>query len=690
VEPAEREAAELILIRDVQQHYFPGIYNALLKVKAGASSDAARQGLTPKERALVDKHQICMNSHNVLVAVGRFIKPKDEDINDETKRAGFHRDLIHVMEQYFHVSLGSPPGAEDPHVYSGWEDGETDFPVSSTSDDKRYDWATKKMNKWLEDNTSIDRELILMPNRGLVAESIMRQSHNNSGHAGINYTMRVVTQKFWIVNPTKLYNHVKTTCFMCRFFANKLWQIQEGLLPSNKVVPTYPFQYVGIDIAGPVFLIHPDIYKLVMNRSKVGKEKLRAADPTGKLKKGFNDPKKRKYFVLLIVCAATRLVSFELMKDTSSKSIVEAYETFCSTKGRRPSYVLSDNASDFEKTNRMLQEAIKDTLSKTHSDTRWVFLPSLSPWWGGQYEIFVRMMKSFLWKCLPNMKVEDELSAYRHVKAAEGVLNSRPLYIVARGINSLEVLTPNHFQNVGFDVEEKYFPYNVDLPLKLFKQLKGDQSKRMRQMFYQFHQEYLTYLRAYHKSKGCFSKRPIKVGDFVLIKSEEPARNFWPIARVAKINPSNDGVIRTVMLQKYLPYAINAALRESKYHKTGDQKLTKEQVRELTGYFEDMDRSYSVKNLVPYELWKGDQAEPEDMDDGQLSEIVVSFGESKLKGSNAAFYGMSKKKRQPSQVHQFNNVSWAMTIREDDVWTSTQFLDEEFHQHFISAWSMED
>jgi hypothetical protein len=288
------------------------------------------------------------------------------------------------------------------------------------------------------------------------------------------------------------------------------------------------------------------------------------------------------------------------------------------------------------------------------------------------------------------MKVEDELSAYRHIKAAEGVLNSRPLYIVARGINSLEVLTPNHFQNVGFDVEEKYFPYNVDLPLNLYKRLKGDQSKRMRQMFYQFHQEYLTYLRAYHRSKGCFSKRPIKVGDFVLIKSEEPARNFWPIARVVKINPSNDGVIRTVMLQKYLPYAINAALRESKYHKTGDQKLTRKQVQELTGYFEDMKRSYSVKNLVPYELWKGDQAEPEDMDDGQLNEIEVTFGNTRLKGSNAAFYGMSNKKRQPSQIHQFNKVSWGMTIRPDDVWTSTQFLNEDYHQQFASVWSTDD
>jgi hypothetical protein len=156
---------------------------------------------------------------------------------------------------------------------------------------------------------------------------------------------------------------------MCRFFANKLLQIQEGLLPSNKIVPIKPFQFVGIDIAGPLFLKTPDICRLVSDCSKAGinKEALLQADPTGKLKQ---DPAARKYYVLLIVCATTRAVNFQLMEDMTAESIITAFETFVNEKGVRPSFVLSDNASDFKETNNILQKAIRESSSKTYADVK--------------------------------------------------------------------------------------------------------------------------------------------------------------------------------------------------------------------------------------------------------------------------------------------------------------------------------
>jgi hypothetical protein len=55
-------------------------------------------------------------------------------------------------------------------------------------------------------------------------------------------------------------------------------------------------------------------------------------------------------------------------------------------------------------------------------------------------------------------------------------------------------------------------------------------------MWQQFHEEYLAHMRMFHIRKGCFSKRPIKVGDVVLVKKDNKvARNFWPIAKVAKV-----------------------------------------------------------------------------------------------------------------------------------------------------------
>jgi hypothetical protein len=526
-----------------------------------------------------------------------------------------------------------------------------------------------------------------MPNRGLVAESIMRQAHNNSGHAGINYTMRLVTQKFWIAKPTKLYNHVRTTCFMCRFFANKLWQIQEGLLPSNKIVPTKPFQFIGIDIAGPLFLKTPDIYKLVMNKTKAGKEALKAADPEGKLK---DNPFSRKYYVLLMVCATTRAVDFQIMEDATAESIIPAYQTFCSSRGIVPSYVLSDNATDFERTNNILQQAIRETLSSTYSSTKWVFIPSRAPWWGGQYEIFVRLLKKYLWNNMPNMSVKNALQAQQFVKAAEGVINSRPLYALPSGINDIVVTTPNSFINVSFDLEEKYFPINIELPLKAYQLLKVHQSKQLRELWKKFHEEYLTEMRQFHCRNGCFSKRPIKVGDIVLIKKERVAKNFWPLAKVSKVIVSpRDGYIRTVMVQHYLPFSINEALRKSKYANKANEFLTKEQIRDLTGYFEKMRHTQVVNNLVPYELWRGDQAEPEDMDTGQVSEIEVSFGNTKMKGSKVAFYAMSKDRQPVSQIHRFDELPTDFPKREEAKWTTTSSLDLDYHEEVLSSWNTE-
>jgi hypothetical protein len=287
------------------------------------------------------------------------------------------------------------------------------------------------------------------------------------------------------------------------------------------------------------------------------------------------------------------------------------------------------------------------------------------------------------------MKVTGDLQAHHFIKAAQGVVNSRPLYAIPSGINDLEVTTPNHFKSVPFNIEEKYFPLNIDLNTEVYKQLRREQTKQLREMWRQFHEEYLTHMRKFHVRKGCFSKHPIKVGDIVLIKKEQVARNFWPLAKVAKvIAGKRDGYIRTVMVQKYLPFAINAALRRTLHKTDSNQDLTEDQVRNLTGYFEDMRHTQSVANLVPYELWKGDQAEPEDMDTGQVGCVEVSFGNTTLQGSSLAFYAMGIPKVPQSHIHQFLSPESVMLERPADKWTGSSTLDSEFHESLMLSWEI--
>jgi hypothetical protein len=61
-----------------------------------------------------------------------------------------------------------------------------------------------------------------------------------------------------------------------------------------------------------------------------------------------------------------------------------------------------------------------------------------------------------------------------------------------------------------------------------------------------------------------------------------------------------------VTLQKYCPFEINHYLKNLKYKKIPESKLNKEQLRELRGFFKDQKYEYDLRNLIPFELWKGE------------------------------------------------------------------------------------
>jgi hypothetical protein len=403
------------------------------------------------------------------------------------------------------------------------------------------------------------------------------------------------------------------------------------------------------------------------------------------------------------------------MNSTGTKDVVDAFETFTRIRGR-PTYVLSDNAPCFQEADSIFQQAVRTSLNSKFAETTWAFIPTYSPWWGGQYEIFVRLMKTFLVKYLPEMRITDQLHGVRVLKAAEWCINSRPLYAVPRGINDVGVITPMHFLRVGFKLDEKYSPANVDLPLSVYSKMICNQSLQIQEMWKQLHQEYLSSLRAFHMKRGCFSKRLIKVGDIVLMKNDGFSRNFWPLAIVVKLFPSNDGAIRSVRVKKYAPYAINATLRRKLYKTNSNQGLTPNQIKELTGYFIGQKNPVEVRNLVPFELWKGDQAEPEDMDVGQVGSITVSLHDGKIKGSVHAFWDVSKIQReqqnspclvhfQGSQLSGSDKAFWAMgyknkpqseiemfdelpshlVTKPEDIWMGDE-EDEEIHEDVLAFW----
>jgi hypothetical protein len=290
----------------------------------------------------------------------------------------------------------------------------------------------------------------------------------------------------------------------------------------------------------------------------------------------------------------------------SAAAVCMAFEAFIHARGK-PKYVLSDNAGCFQSMNKAYLEATALKIEKKHTGIKWRFIPARSAWWGGQYEIFVRLMKTVLYKQCPNLRVADQLSAYYCLKEIEFCLNTRPLFGISNDVNDFRVGTPFKYIRVGYELESKYDPVDPNLTKDVAQRILISQSKQIKELWHQIQQEYLNTQRSYRTDQKGYNQPPPKVGDIVLIKVDRKARNFWPLARITELLPNQTtGIVRKVRIQKYCPYEINIKVRDKKWPGVAESRLTAKQLRELRGYFKDQKYTYDLRNLCPLEIWKGE------------------------------------------------------------------------------------
>ena len=174
-------------------------------------------------------------------------------------------------------------------------------------------------------------------------------------------------------------------------------------LPDYRLHYMFPFQTIGIDYAGPVYV--RDIYS--------------SCDELF------------KYYFPLITCAATRAVDIELTSNFSSNSLTLALRR-CFARRETPSQTISDNMKTFK------AAEIRDFIR--FNRIRWEFFLERSPWWWGFYERLVGVMKNCLKKVVRKAKLNfEELNTVIEI---EKCVDSRPLtYLSEEHENT--VINPN-------------------------------------------------------------------------------------------------------------------------------------------------------------------------------------------------------------------------------------------------------
>ncbi|XP_077560569.1 uncharacterized protein LOC144175361 [Haemaphysalis longicornis] len=364
--------------------------------------------------------------------------------------------------------------------------------------------------------TRDERHPIVMPKEHRYTVLLVNRAHLQLLHAGARDTLVQLRERYWIVRGRQLVKSVVRSCAVCRRYSASHIEADTGLLPPERTTKAEPFEVVGIDFAGPLFVNEKD--KMV------------------------------KVYIVLFTCAVTRAVHLELVTDMSTGTFIHAFRRFVSRRGLCR-VVYSDNALTFKRASKdmgNLWKALRHPDSQSYfsnSGIEWKFIAERAPWWGGFYERMVRSVKLALKKTIGRQTLGFvELSTV--LAEVEAVINSRPLTYTYDDPNDGAPLTPACFlagrRLTTLPLHEEKFVESSATSLRLLWQKR----KQILHLFWNvWRKEYLGQLRSAYASKKTKGGVP-GVGDVVLIREDRP-RLLWKTGIVTAVFPGRDGKIRS-------------------------------------------------------------------------------------------------------------------------------------------------
>lgn len=354
-----------------------------------------------------------------------------------------------------------------------------------------------------------DQPIYLSKNHPIVA-MLIEDAHNRCGHLGTAATLTEFRTQFWIEQgPTITRRILKTRCFKCRRERARGFALPEmSPLPTCRTTDVGVFQNVALDYAGP-FLV-----KTELNNRK-------------------------KQWVCLFSCLATRAVHLEIVQDLSTSEFINAFRRFKARRGT-PQSLLSDNGTQFVGAAKIL--AIE-----------WNFITPQAPWKGGVYERLIGLFKNTL-KATIGRKLVTRDEFLDIVTQIEGMLNMRPITPVTsestRALRPIDFLIPGKKGTTYGDTQESE-KIGKDIE---FTDTNGNLIKRLQRIeeclkrFWDiWKRDYLQFLRerceyVHHQNKFLVFREP-RIGELVILEAPNQPRANWKLARIEKIHRNSEGKV---------------------------------------------------------------------------------------------------------------------------------------------------
>lgn len=348
----------------------------------------------------------------------------------------------------------------------------------------------------------------LLPRHSRLTSLIIEAIHLENCHAGVCTMQCLITQQFWVLSIKRAIRQCLSKCVPCyRTNPSPLEPFMSDL-PRVRVNQAKPFSIVGVDYGGPFSI-------------KSGRHR---------------GAKISKAYLCLFVCFTTKALHLELASDLSSEAFIAALRRFVGRRGR-VNIIYSDRGTNFVGAKSIFETYMNEASQAEQIEFR--FNPPSSPHWGGVWEIQIKVVKSHLYRIIGSQCLTFEELATLFVQI-EAMLNSRPLCPMSSDPNDISALTPGHFLtleplNALPDANLTTVNINRLNRWQLIQRFQQDFWKRWKT-------EYLQTLT--QRAKWTQHCKPLREGSIVIIKTENFNPLSWPLARVLKLHPGADGVVR--------------------------------------------------------------------------------------------------------------------------------------------------
>ena len=254
------------------------------------------------------------------------------------------------------------------------------------------------------------KHLFVLPGQGHTSKILANHYHEKALHQGKGITLNEIRSSgFWIIGGGTMVSRPIHQCVTCRRLRAKVQQQKMADLPADRLTPTPPFTYCGVDYFGPWYV-------------KEGHKEL-------------------KRYGVLFTCLVTRAIHLEVANSLETDSYINTLRCFICTRGP-VRQMRSNNGSNFIGARRELKEAlaemhqdqVKTEMLKENCDWLEVkFNIQSASHMGGIWERQIRSDRSVLSALLEsNGKQMNDEALRTFMYKAEAVVNSRTL--TAEGI----------------------------------------------------------------------------------------------------------------------------------------------------------------------------------------------------------------------------------------------------------------